>query len=190
MQHVIPTTLTFEAMIITHKIFHSVLGPVIVAWNGREVCFVHFGDSEQQLLALLQGTFASLDSSPSHERQPNWDNVQKVLERMIEGRTGPAQHAVRLHQLGTPFQIKVWEHLKCIPSGEVRSYQEVAQAIGHPSAVRAVASACARNNLALFIPCHRVIRSDGSLGGYKWGLQRKRALLTYERDSRKGLTRA
>lgn len=171
-------------MIITHKIYQSVLGPVIVAWNGREICFVHFGDSERQLLALLHSTFACVCTSPSPKRQPNWNYFGKLIERMIKGSTSSARPHAPLHQHGTPFQIKVWEYLKSIPSGEARSYGDVAQAIGHPRAIRAVASACARNNLALFIPCHRVIRSDGSLGGYKWGMQRKRALLESERGSR------
>lgn len=81
---------------------------------------------------------------------------------------------------GTPFQRRVWEYLVTIPAGETRSYAEVAAAIGHPQATRAVANACAANTEAITIPCHRVIRSDGSLGGYRWGVERKRALLEAE----------
>jgi AraC family transcriptional regulator of adaptative response/methylated-DNA-[protein]-cysteine methyltransferase len=83
---------------------------------------------------------------------------------------------------GTPFQLRVWKHLRSIPPGEVRSYAEVARALGFPRAVRAVASACARNILGLVIPCHRVIRSDGSPGGYRWGLPLKEKLLLLERQ--------
>jgi AraC family transcriptional regulator of adaptative response/methylated-DNA-[protein]-cysteine methyltransferase len=77
--------------------------------------------------------------------------------------------------------VKVWKYLQTIPSGSVQSYSEVAQALGQPKAARAVASACAANRIALVIPCHRVIRGDGALGGYRWGLERKRALLETER---------
>jgi AraC family transcriptional regulator of adaptative response/methylated-DNA-[protein]-cysteine methyltransferase len=78
---------------------------------------------------------------------------------------------------GTPFQLRVWQELRAIPYGEIRTYSEVARSIGRPSAARAVARACATNRVALLIPCHRVVREDGSLGGYRWGLDRKRALL-------------
>jgi AraC family transcriptional regulator of adaptative response/methylated-DNA-[protein]-cysteine methyltransferase len=92
----------------------------------------------------------------------------------------PFDAALPLDVGGTPFQRAVWQYLQTIPAGEVRSYAEVAAAIGKPAAVRAVASACAKNTLALVIPCHRVMRSDGSLGGYRWGVERKRALLKAE----------
>ena len=81
----------------------------------------------------------------------------------------------------TAFQLRVWQYLQNIPYGEVRSYTEVAAGLGQPSAVRAVASACARNQVALLIPCHRVLRNNGDLGGYRWGLDRKRTLLDLER---------
>ena len=83
-----------------------------------------------------------------------------------------------------PSSARVWNYLLRIPYGELRSYAEVAQDIGQPSAVRAVARACASNRLALVIPCHRVIRGDGSMGGYKWGLERKRTLIDSERRSK------
>jgi O-6-methylguanine DNA methyltransferase len=82
---------------------------------------------------------------------------------------------------GTAFQWEVWRHLRSIPAGTTRSYQEVAKAIGRPTAVRAVAQACASNHVALLIPCHRVVRNDGSLGGYRWGTERKQAILDVER---------
>ena len=81
---------------------------------------------------------------------------------------------------GTAFQLLVWRYLQTIPAGDVRSYTQVAQAIGKPRAVRAVASACARNNVGLLIPCHRVIRGDGGLAGYRWGIDHKRNLLEIE----------
>jgi len=91
-----------------------------------------------------------------------------------------------LHLRATAFQLKVWRELQAIPVGETRSYSEVAAAIGQPTASRAVANACARNPVALVIPCHRIIRADKRLGGYRWGLERKRALLERERQYRQG----
>ena len=86
---------------------------------------------------------------------------------------------------GTAFQLIVWRYLQKVPYGEVRSYAEVAAAIGKPSAARAVAKACATNSVALLIPCHRVVRGTGELGGYRWGMQRKRVLLDTERAASK-----
>jgi AraC family transcriptional regulator of adaptative response/methylated-DNA-[protein]-cysteine methyltransferase len=172
-------------MVIPYQIFHSALGALIVAWKGQDICFVHFGDSREELIARLTGTFSSFQLMPS-DGQQSLDSkpIGEFIEQMVSGRAVPFHLPARLHQHGTPFQLQVWEHLQTIPIGEVRSYQDVAHAIGSPRATRAVASACARNNLALFIPCHRVIRSDGSLGGYKWGISRKRALLESEQTSR------
>jgi len=99
----------------------------------------------------------------------------------VEG--SKARQDVALDVQGTAFQWKVWRELQKIPFGETRSYSEIASAIGSPRAVRAVASACANNRVAIVIPCHRVIRESGSLGGYRWGLERKRNLLTKERAS-------
>ena len=84
---------------------------------------------------------------------------------------------------GTAFQQQVWQALRAIPPGETRSYQQIATAIGNPKAVRAVAGACAANKLAIIIPCHRVVREDGSLSGYRWGVSRKAALLDFEKNA-------
>lgn len=84
---------------------------------------------------------------------------------------------------GTAFQASVWQALRTIPEGQTRTYSEIAEQIGHPSSVRAVAAACARNPVAMAVPCHRVIRSDGSLAGYAWGLEVKQQLLDAERTA-------
>jgi len=108
--------------------------------------------------------------------------LSKVLEHM-NGKT--AHIDLPLDLQATAFQWRVWEELRRIPLGDTRSYQDIAKAIGKPKAVRAVASACAGNHVALVIPCHRVIREDKNPGGYRWGLERKRNLLERERQSRK-----
>jgi AraC family transcriptional regulator of adaptative response/methylated-DNA-[protein]-cysteine methyltransferase len=105
------------------------------------------------------------------------------LCRYLEGEQALSEIPLAPH--GTAFQLKVWRYLQTIPAGSVQSYAEVAKAIGQPTATRAVANACGANNLALVIPCHRAIRGDGSLGGYRWGVSRKRALLDSERRAMK-----
>jgi AraC family transcriptional regulator of adaptative response/methylated-DNA-[protein]-cysteine methyltransferase len=115
------------------------------------------------------------------QRQP-FDEWMRLLAQRIEGVQTAADLPLDIQ--GTQFQLKVWKALLRIPPGAVASYGEVARQIGRPRAVRAVASACAANRIAVFIPCHRVIRGDGSLGGYRWGLARKRALLDRERGAR------
>ena len=111
---------------------------------------------------------------------------------MVEEVTaGPESHSVALDVNGTAFQWQVWEALRRIPPGETRSYQDIARELGRPTAARAVARACATNRVALVIPCHRAVRGTGELGGYRWGIERKRRLLEQERaerDSRRAET--
>ena len=123
----------------------------------------------------------------------NLDVADKVSEatRVVSGysvrdiigawRSGEDLSNLALRPIGTPFQQMVWSGLRAIPRGKTPSYQAFASTIGRPTAVRAVASACANNRLALLIPCHRVVRSDGSLGGFRWGLERKLQLLAWEK---------
>ena len=103
---------------------------------------------------------------------------QQVLQHLQGNRLN---HRLPLDIQATAFQRKVWSHLQTIPRGKTKSYSEVARAIGRPTATRAVARACATNSVALEIPCHRVVREDGNLGGYRWGLQRKKRLLEMEK---------
>jgi AraC family transcriptional regulator of adaptative response/methylated-DNA-[protein]-cysteine methyltransferase len=107
----------------------------------------------------------------------------EALNRYLRGET--IDPRLPLHIRGTAFQMKVWKYLQSIPYGSVRSYSEVAEGIGKPAAVRAVARACASNRVAVAIPCHRVIRGTGELGGYRWGLERKRTFLDLERRGHK-----
>jgi AraC family transcriptional regulator of adaptative response/methylated-DNA-[protein]-cysteine methyltransferase len=148
------------------------------------VCCVHFGRDRQALLDQLQAEFprAELVLSPA-QHSPELDNWIEALDAHIS--RGAPRPELPLDLRGTAFQVKVWQFLLSVPEGEVISYRELAARIGRPKAVRATASACAANRVCVLVPCHRVLRSDGSLGGYRWGLERKRALLDAERSSKK-----
>lgn len=156
------------------------LGRLLVAATERGVCSVALGDSNAALIKALFAEYpnASIDSkdtliSPS---------LNLWLNQVLELIAGKNPHTdLPLDVQATAFQFQVWEELRRIPRGVTRSYQEIAAAIGKPKAVRAVARACASNHVALVIPCHRVIREDKSLGGYRWGLERKEKLLERER---------
>src|SRR5260221_8260459 len=169
-------------MRIIYTIAACALGRVLVAATERGVCSVALGDSDSQLTTSLFAEYprASIDSrdtviSPSLNV---W--LSKVLEH-LSGKTPRVDLPLDIQ--ATAFQWQVWEELQRIPPGATRSYQEIAKAIGKPKAVRAVASACAGNHVALVIPCHRVIREDKSMGGYRWGLKRKEELLARERKT-------
>src|SRR5258708_18711068 len=157
------------------------LGRVLVAATERGVCSVGLGDSDLELTTSLFAEYpnASIDSrdtviSPSLNV---W--LSKVLEHLS---SKSSRIDLPLDIQATAFQWRVWEELQRIPRGGTRSYQEIAKAIGKPKAVRAVAGACAGNHVAMVIPCHRVIREDKSLGGYRWGLKRKEELLEREKE--------
>lgn len=156
------------------------LGRCLVAASNRGICAVLPGDSDELLIEELAHMFPNAqrdeaDAAFSHQ-------VSEVMA-MLDGKR--ANTALALDIQGTAFQQRVWQALRAIPAGETRSYQEVAQAIGKPKAVRAVANACAANKLALIIPCHRVVRQSGALSGYRWGEARKAALLRREAELRK-----
>jgi AraC family transcriptional regulator of adaptative response/methylated-DNA-[protein]-cysteine methyltransferase len=156
------------------------LGLVLIGASDRGVCYVQFGESERQLLEQLHEEYPRASVSPSSATAgAEFSAWMKALNARIEG--ARAAKALPLDVQGTAFQKRVWDFLQSIPRGSVASYQEVAEAIGSPRAHRAVANACANNKIGVLVPCHRVIRGDGSLGGYRWGLARKRALLDAER---------
>jgi AraC family transcriptional regulator of adaptative response/methylated-DNA-[protein]-cysteine methyltransferase len=152
------------------------LGHLLVAATERGVCAVKLGDSEAELTAALTTEYPSADIQRADSM------LSEPLDRLLNYLSGN-QPAIQLPLdiQATAFQWQVWKNLRAIPYGETRSYQEVAKAMGRPTAVRAVARACATNPVALVIPCHRVIREDQSLGGYRWGLERKDALLEQEK---------
>ena len=168
---------------ISYACRNTALGLLMMAATDRGVCFVQFGKSEATLTAQLRAEFpqASIKRSVAvtHRLLDNW--LAALNEHLLGHRPRPD---LPLDVRGTAFQVRVWQCLTSIDEGEVLSYGELAQRMQLPSAVRAIASACARNKIAVLIPCHRVLRSDGTLGGYRWGLARKRALLDAERKQR------
>jgi AraC family transcriptional regulator of adaptative response/methylated-DNA-[protein]-cysteine methyltransferase len=154
----------------------------LVAATNRGVCSVALGDNDAALIAALFAEYpnASVDSQDTSISPALNLWLNQVLE-LIAGKSPNVDLPLDIQ--ATAFQWQVWEELRRIPLGETRSYQEIAAAIQKPNAVRAVARACASNHAALVIPCHRVIREDKSLGGYRWGLKRKEQLLRRERRS-------
>lgn len=164
---------------IAYCAFATPLGMVLVAATERGVCSVKLGGDRASLLRLLREEFREAGLV---EDAKGMKDLQAKVQAFIAGDQDLAR--VPLDVRGTVFQRKVWEELLRIPAGETRTYQEIARAIGAPAAVRAVGSACGANPVALLVPCHRAVRTDGGLGGYAWGLGRKKRLLEIER--RKG----
>ena len=166
-------------MRITYTIIDSPLGRLLVAGTSAGICAVQMGDRDAALLAALAAEFPAAECVPSDT--PPLSGWAAALREHLSG-VRPGLD-LPLDVLGTAFQHRVWSELRRIPYGQTRTYAQVAQAIGQPSAVRAVARACATNPAALVIPCHRVVRSDGTLGGYRWGIARKQVLLAREKQS-------
>jgi AraC family transcriptional regulator of adaptative response/methylated-DNA-[protein]-cysteine methyltransferase len=165
---------------IAYAIRDTALGSLIMAATDRGVCFIHFGEDETALLDQLAREYPQAELIPSSATDsPELGLWVQALDHHLS-RNGPRPD-IPLHLNGTAFQMRVWRFLMSVPEGDVRSYSEVAQGIGSPKAIRAAATAIASNNIAILIPCHRILRSDGSLGGYRWGLDRKRTLIDRER---------
>lgn len=151
------------------------IGVVVAACTARGVCAVRVGPDEAALVAEITAEFPGARLERDDE---GLEGVAVVLAGAVRG-DGDVS-ALPLDLQGTAFQVRVWEALRAIPAGDTRCYTQVAIGIGAPTAVRAVAGACAANPAALVVPCHRVVRRDGSLGGYRWGVAAKRALLDAE----------
>jgi AraC family transcriptional regulator, regulatory protein of adaptative response / methylated-DNA-[protein]-cysteine methyltransferase len=161
----------------------TALGPLLMAATDRGVCFAQFGKSEAALKAQLESEFPHATvAASSMADSPELDTWIRAFEAHIEG--SAPRPDLPLDLRGTAFQIRVWRFLLQVPEGDVISYSELATGIGEPKAVRAAASACGANRIAVLVPCHRVLRGDGGLGGYRWGLERKRALIDHERAGR------
>lgn len=165
---------------ITYAIADSPFGRLLVATTARGICAVSLGDSDQQLEARLASEFASADRHRDDAAAQAW--IQAVVDH-LRGNPAHARLDLPLDIRATGFQRRVWAALRAIPPGETRTYGEIARQLGDPAAARAVAGACAANPVALVIPCHRVVRSDGAPGGYRWGAARKERLLERERNT-------
>ena len=151
------------------------LGLLLVAVTERGICGVSLGDSEESLVAALRAEL------PAAELVRASDARDRLVDAVVAHVEGEARgDELPLDVRATAFQWQVWRALQRIPEGATRTYQEIARELGQPSAARAVARACASNRVAILIPCHRVVRGDGGLGGYRWGVARKAALLARE----------
>ncbi|MCH6257052.1 bifunctional DNA-binding transcriptional regulator/O6-methylguanine-DNA methyltransferase Ada [Puniceicoccaceae bacterium K14] len=155
------------------------LGYALIAATNKGICFLQFDDNESKLIQALSLEFpkAQILRSPN-QKSDSFRLWIQSLNHYLEGKDN--LRSLPLDIRGTVFQRLVWNYLQSIPSGKTYSYSEVAQAIGKPQGHRAVATACAANTIAIAIPCHRVIRGDGSLSGYRWGIERKAKLLELE----------
>jgi len=162
-------------MTISHTVLPAPMGYLLVAATERGLCSVMLGNSPAELETALRREYPS-----ALLQQGNGDlrEYTDAVLALLEGRNGTTPP---LDVGGTAFQRQVWEALRRIPPGQTRSYRAIAEELGRPSAVRAVAQACASNRLAVVIPCHRAVRQSGELGGYRWGVERKRRLLAQER---------
>jgi AraC family transcriptional regulator, regulatory protein of adaptative response / methylated-DNA-[protein]-cysteine methyltransferase len=165
------------AAVVRYTIAKSPLGRMLIAATDKGICSIQFADSDEQ---LQQGLIREFPFATRRRDDAAMDEWRFDLTGLMEG--SKASPSLPLDIRATAFQRRVWEALQKIPRGETRSYSAVAKKIGMPRATRAVARACATNPVAVAIPCHRVIREGGELGGYRWGLERKERLLTMEKN--------
>lgn len=166
------------AAIVRYTTARSPLGRMLIAATDKGICAIQFADTDAELQQGLMREFPFAVRKRDDEAMAQW---KLSLERLIDGEE--TNRSLPLDIRATAFQRKVWQHLQRIPRGETRSYSEVARKIGMPKATRAVARACATNPVAVAIPCHRVVRQGGELGGYRWGIERKEQLLAMEKEA-------
>lgn len=174
-----------KGMKINFTITNCELGKMLVARTGKGVCAVTFGDDEKFLTERLYEEY------PEAEITKDETNLKEYVEAILQNLSGKNKRMILpIDVQATAFQMQVWEALRKIPYGETLSYKQVAESLGNPKAVRAVARACATNRVAVVIPCHRVIGSNGSLSGYRWGIERKKKLLDTEKGKREDVAKA
>jgi len=163
---------------IIYAIVDSVLGRLLVAATAHGVCFLSLGDADAPLIAALHDEFPKTDSIVPDEAA-----IAPAVDAVLRHLAGETPHVdLPLDVRATAFQRRVWQELITIPPGETRSYSEIAESLGIPRGQRAVGRACATNPVSIVIPCHRALREDGGLGGYRWGMRRKQALLQREAE--------
>src|SRR4030088_3112295 len=165
-----------QGMKIGYTIAKSPVGKVLVGATERGVSAVYLGDAESTMIAALREEYPRAEIAPATDSFQRW--VREIVQR-IEGKQPRLELPLDLQ--ATAFQRRVWNELQRISRGRTRTYSQVARSLGKPKAVRAVARACATNPVSIVVPCHRVIREDGTLAGYRWGLSRKEQLLARER---------
>lgn len=159
---------------IHYHFYESPFGKTLIASTPKGICYLAFGDDEAAVLGELQQLF------PKASYQCQKDELQQNALRHFTEKGWSQLPPVPLHIKGTPFQLKIWEELLQIPFGKLSTYQELANRIDNPKASRAVGSAVGANPVSFLVPCHRVVRTSGALGGYHWGLPRKAAMLEWE----------
>jgi len=164
------------ALVVSHTTASCSLGTVLLAWTANGLCAVLPATDPAAAVADLQRRLPRAQLQPAGATPPMRD-LATVLAA-LDSTASPVP--VALDPQGTAFQLQVWQALRRIPAGQTRSYAQLAQDIGKPAAVRAVGSACGANPIAVLIPCHRVLRADGGLGGFHWGLELKQRLLQRE----------
>ncbi len=165
-----------EGMRIRYRIVDSPLGRLLVARTEHGVCHLSLGDGDEEQVEALRGEYPAAEITREEGEPDRW--TREVLD-YLAGRVTRLGD-IPLDVAGTDFQRRVWRELQAIPRGSTRSYEDVARSMGRPTAARAVSGACAANPVSLIIPCHRVVRKGGGLGGYRWGVERKRRLLEAE----------
>jgi AraC family transcriptional regulator of adaptative response/methylated-DNA-[protein]-cysteine methyltransferase len=160
---------------------NSPIGRMLIAATDKGICTIQFADTDEELEQGLKHEFPFAN----RRRDDAWlEEWKQALLRQLRGEQVKTELPLDIQ--ATAFQRRVWSYLQAIPLGETRSYQQVAQSIGQPTAARAVARACATNPVAIAIPCHRIVRESGEMGGYRWGLERKKALLKMEAEHAQG----
>jgi AraC family transcriptional regulator of adaptative response/methylated-DNA-[protein]-cysteine methyltransferase len=167
-----------RAVQIRYTLTDCPLGRLLLAGTECGVCALYLGDDDAALEAALGREY------PAAGRERDDDRLGAWVGELLQHLNGQQPHLeLPLDVRATAFQWRVWQELRAIPYGSTRTYKEIAEALGQPTAARAVARACATNPVSVVIPCHRVVRGDGDLGGYRWGLERKRALLDQEKNT-------
>lgn len=165
-----------EGVSIRYGIASCRLGRLLVAATGKGVCRVSIGERVGELVADLENEYPHANLICSDNELKKYLNI---VARLAEGE--PASESLPLDVRASAFQCRVWERLRSIPHGNTMTYKEIAEDLGLPKGARAVGSACARNPVALLVPCHRAVRGDGALAGYRWGVERKGKLLEMEK---------
>jgi AraC family transcriptional regulator of adaptative response/methylated-DNA-[protein]-cysteine methyltransferase len=168
-------------MRLRYTLIASPLGRLLVAATERGISAVYLGDRDAPLEAALAREY------PAAEIHRDGSGLEAWVEEILKHLNGQQPHLdLPLDVRATAFQWRVWQALRAIPYGSTRTYTEIAQALGQPTAARAVARACATNPVSVVVPCHRVVREDGDLAGYRWGMERKQKLLDQEQKNAQG----